>query len=212
MSKFEEKKILIRKAALPLFNESGIEGAGMRDIAAKMGMHVGNITYYYHTKEDLILDLVRDLAAANSRVMLATEMNCLEHFAELYANMFSNHYQYRCLIRSQVMINQQYEKVVAFYRENAKNRYQSTRNILLQLISSGIIEGRAKEHIDSLVQTIAMVSRFWLQESWLNGKNPARIQVRNHYVAIQLSLLEPYVTKVGKAEFFDLQLRYTLQL
>jgi AcrR family transcriptional regulator len=170
MSKFEEKKNLIRKAALPLFNESGIEGASMRDIAAKMGMHVGNITYYYPTKDDIILDLVQDLAAANSQVMLATEMNCLEHFAALYAAMFSNHYQYRCLIRSQVMINQQYEKVVAFYRENARNRYQSTRNILLQLIRSGIIEESAGEHIDSLVQTIAMVSRFWLQESWLNGK------------------------------------------
>lgn len=211
MSKFDAKKIAIRSKALQLFNMEGLDLITMREIAAANDMLVGNITYYYPTKDDIILDLVKDLANENSQLISDVQVNSFGDCAQLYAAMFENHYQYRCLIRGQVMVNQQYKKVVAFYRENAKNRYRSAYEMLGNLICAGQIIQLSADTTKGLVQSIALVSRFWLQESWLNGWNPARKKVRMHYIALLLSIMEPYATTRGKKELNGLKLQYQFQ-
>jgi len=82
-----ERKREILAAASKVFRAKGLQAAGMRDIAAELGMAVGNLYYYFRDKEDLLafvqestlsslLDLaarVRALAApADARLFLQT--------------------------------------------------------------------------------------------------------------------------------------------
>ena len=60
-----EKKIV--ETALKMFNESGIEYVGMRELAAALDMRIGNLTYYFPTKDDLVNRISLDLAEENNR-------------------------------------------------------------------------------------------------------------------------------------------------
>ena len=55
--------------ALELFNENGIEYVGMRELAADLGMRVGNVTYYFPTKDDLVMELISGLRDLNSKTI-----------------------------------------------------------------------------------------------------------------------------------------------
>jgi AcrR family transcriptional regulator len=44
----------ILEAASRVFQRQGLSGAGMRDIAAELGMHVGNLYYYFEDRRDLL--------------------------------------------------------------------------------------------------------------------------------------------------------------
>ena len=47
-------------AASRVFLEKGVHAAGMRDIAAELGMAVGNLYYYFEDKEDLLAFVQED--------------------------------------------------------------------------------------------------------------------------------------------------------
>lgn len=49
-----EKKREILDAASRIFRRKGLQAAGMRDIAAELGMAVGNLYYYFKDKEELL--------------------------------------------------------------------------------------------------------------------------------------------------------------
>lgn len=48
----------ILQVALELFNEKGFANVTMREIASNAGVAVGNVTYYFHQKTDMIPDLI----------------------------------------------------------------------------------------------------------------------------------------------------------
>ncbi len=52
--KILEKKREILGAASRVFRAKGLHAAGMRDIAAELGMAVGNLYYYFKDKEELL--------------------------------------------------------------------------------------------------------------------------------------------------------------
>lgn len=55
-----EKKRGILDAASRVFRRKGLHATGMRDIAAELGMAVGNLYYYFHDKEELLAFVQED--------------------------------------------------------------------------------------------------------------------------------------------------------
>jgi len=52
-SRYQEKREAVLNAAAVLFNERGVKGATLSDIAASVGLVTNSVTYYYRKKEDL---------------------------------------------------------------------------------------------------------------------------------------------------------------
>ena len=48
------QKRRILEAASRVFRQRGLHATGMREIAAELGMHVGNLYYYFRNKQDLL--------------------------------------------------------------------------------------------------------------------------------------------------------------
>jgi len=48
------KKREILEAASRVFREKGLHASGMREIAAELGMHAGNLYYYFANKQELL--------------------------------------------------------------------------------------------------------------------------------------------------------------
>lgn len=53
-SKVVAKKREILRSAAGAFRRSGFQGASMEDISAALGMHKGNLYYYFRNKQDLL--------------------------------------------------------------------------------------------------------------------------------------------------------------
>jgi len=64
------RKREILEAASRVFRARGLHAAGMRDIAAELGMAVGNLYYYFRDKEDL-LAFVQESALSRLLAMAA---------------------------------------------------------------------------------------------------------------------------------------------
>src|SRR4029453_9590164 len=62
-SRGDEKKREILRAASEVFRKRGLHAAGMRDIAAELGMAVGNLYYYFESKEALLAFVQEDALA-----------------------------------------------------------------------------------------------------------------------------------------------------
>ncbi|MEI6026594.1 MAG: TetR/AcrR family transcriptional regulator [Betaproteobacteria bacterium] len=73
-SRFEEKRVAILDAAARQFNERGVNGAALVDIASSVGLVTSGITYYFRKKEDLAAAcLLTSIAEAKALVLAAAE-------------------------------------------------------------------------------------------------------------------------------------------
>lgn len=55
----ENIKENILKTAQELFNEKGYQDTTMREIADYLGISLGNLTYHYHKKEEMMVELLK---------------------------------------------------------------------------------------------------------------------------------------------------------
>lgn len=67
-ARYDEKQRLILAAATTIFNEKGVRGANLADIAAAVGLTTASVTYYYKKKEDLAAACFLEGIAAYSKV------------------------------------------------------------------------------------------------------------------------------------------------
>src|SRR5262245_60982006 len=62
-ARVRDKKQAILEAASRVFRQRGLQATGMREIAAELGMAVGNLYYYFKDKEDLLAFVQEDALA-----------------------------------------------------------------------------------------------------------------------------------------------------
>ncbi len=89
-------KCEILQAARALFRERGYLEVTMRDVAEKLGISVGNLTYHFKKKEDLIEAVVLERHKAHkpfAQVQTIAELDAL--FWRLTEHQSSNQYYFR---------------------------------------------------------------------------------------------------------------------
>ena len=191
---------LILDRALALFNARGIEYVGLREIAAALGIHVGNITYYFPTKDDLVNQLAIDLNRLNSEVFRDEPRSTLTSFLEMLREVFHNQLRYRCLMLSLVHVMTQNKVVSARHKET-----QRARNDLLAASIAALAEAGHLRIVDAaeeaqLAETIALIARFWISEATISyRRRDAGVQV-DHYLSLIGRILLPYSSSVATDE------------
>lgn len=92
--RYERKQEAILDAAARLFNQKGLKGATLSDVAQSVGLITTSVTYYYRKKEDLAAAcLLRTMAAIDALVDEAekaeTPQRRLTDFLQLYFRMLA---------------------------------------------------------------------------------------------------------------------------
>jgi AcrR family transcriptional regulator len=187
----------IVETALRLFNESGIEYVGMRELATVLGIRIGNLNYYFPTKDDLVYRISLELAQENARTIVAVEHITLPAFFDMVQQVFDNHVKFRCLMLSFVHIVQRNAAIAKRYSKTQSERSETWEKNVRGLVASKEIKA-TKSEIDFLVSTISLIARFWISEAVVSFRNePEEIQ-KKYYVAMIARIFLPYATARGR--------------
>lgn len=200
MKKVSETEERIVTMALEMFNQSGIEYVGMRELAAALDMRVGNVTYYFPTKDDLVNRLSLDLAEENNRTIIPLDEVTMTGFFGMLRQVFQNHLKYRCLMLSFVHIMERNPLVSKRYGKIQSKRNESWTNNVLALKRGKYITTDSQDDIDFLVSTIALIARFWISEAAISSKGQSEEEQIDHYLNMIARIFFPYATTKGRKE------------
>ena len=189
--------------ALEMFNERGIEYVGLRELAAVLGIRVGNITYYFPTKDDLVYELSQELSKKNSEIIVADTDLTMRAFLDMLHRVFQNHLQFRCLLLSFVHVMAQNKLVAASYKKTQSIRSATMKSNIEALTASGYLKVKDEAEMDFLVSTLALISRFWISEAAISFRQwSGEAQIR-HYLSLVAKLLLPYATPKAQRDIQD---------
>jgi AcrR family transcriptional regulator len=187
----------IVQTALKMFNESGIEYVGMRELAAALDIRIGNLTYYFPTKDDLVNRLAIDLAEENNRTIVPIEDMTMERFFGVLDQVFRNHLKFRCLMLSFVHVMQRNPLISKRYSKIQSKRNETWAKNIEALRAAKYLKATDAE-IDFLVSTIALIARFWISEAAIAFRNVSEEDQMRHYIKMIARIFEPYATAKGK--------------
>ncbi len=192
------EKILAK--ALEMFNERGVEYVGLRELAVLLGMRVGNITYYFPTKDDLVNQLSIDLNKLNSEILIVDKEITLISFLEMFKKASLIQLKYKGLVLSMVHLLTQNKVILARHQQT-----QIDRNIILtenvdRLIEAGYLKIDTGVRKEYLIQTIGLIARFWISEAAISFQQLSQEEQSNNYILIIVNMLSPYLTQKGADE------------
>ncbi len=188
----------ISKRALELFNLKGIEYVGMRELAADLGMRIGNLTYYFPTKDDLVFSLSQAYTESNSQIHSEIPVDSLYNF--LYKNklLFENGLKYQCLLLSMVHLMEQNARIAANYQGNVmQNRMSGLTHDIELLEANKYLKFSCDDDKLLIISSNSLQSRFWLSEAVLTESRQNLSRQMTHYLRMKAHLFRPYTTKKG---------------
>lgn len=186
-----------------MFNESGIEYVGMRELATALEMRIGNLTYYFPTKDDLVNRLSLDLAEENNKTIVPVEKVTMKAFFEMLQQVLRNHIKYRCLMLSFVHLIERNPIISKRYSKIQSSRNETWSRNIQALIKGKYISADATD-VDFLVSTIALIARFWISEAAISFKNMSEEQQLQHYTRMIARIFFPFATAKGKRDLEEL--------
>lgn len=87
--RYVKKREAILHAAAQLFNQHGVKGATLSDVAGRVGLSTNSITYYYKKKEDLVVAcLLRSIEVINDIISVAAESDSPEERIRQFIRLF----------------------------------------------------------------------------------------------------------------------------
>jgi AcrR family transcriptional regulator len=200
MKKVSETEERIVNKALEMFNRSGVEYVGMRELAAALDMRVGNVTYYFPTKDDLVNRLSLDLANENNQTIIPMDEMTMKGFFEMLRQVFQNHLKYRCLMLSFVHLLERNPIIAKRYGKIQSKRNEAWSNNVQALKRGKYINAENQQEIDFLVSSIALIARFWISEATISYKSHSEQEQIAHYLNMIARIFLPYATVKGKKE------------
>ena len=193
-----EEKII--EKALEMFNDQGVEYVGMRELAAALDMRIGNLTYYFPTKDALVERLSVGLAEENNRTILAVKEITMKGFLEMLEKVFHNHIKYRCLMVSFVHLMERNPLIAKRYSKTQSRRNETWTVNILALKDGKYIKTDTQEEVDFLVASIAFIARFWISEAAVSFKGLSEKEQIRHYIGMIVRIFLPYATNRGRKE------------
>ncbi len=190
-AKSEEKRSAILKEALKLFNRNGIEYVGVREIAASIGMRPSHITYYFPTKEDIVVAIAQQLGELNDRNLSdPAEVDNLETFIDRFRQVMKNHIKFRCLPLSMPHLVGRLPKMRQHLVRTRGKRKNELRIMVEKLSAMGVLKRLQNDELEYLVGSLSLISRGWLTETVSEGHRPeTRIE---HYLSLIGHILRPF--------------------
>ena len=194
------KEKIIREA-IPLFNEKGVNGVTIRDIAGSMGISSGNFAYHFRNKEALLSYFYENMYNEVDLDPSPQPEHRLSRLQEVldYVIPFIKKYQF--FYRDLIDIIRLCPEIGEDYARNHEHRKSIYIGIFKDLSAKGILVDPADPEVfDRIAHNIWFTLTFWQsQKRVLPADTP---EVQADFIRHQIwQMLIPYFTDVGKSEY-----------
>jgi AcrR family transcriptional regulator len=186
--------------ALQLFNENGVEYVGMRELAAALDMRIGNITYYFPTKDDLVSRISDDLAALNAKTLVQMKEPRIAAFLDIIEQGFKNQLRYKCLFISSANIMLRNPGLAEAYKKTRAARNNVMLGNLTLLNEHKYLDIKTAVELEVLADALGLIVRFWIPGAITTYRDMSPARQMRHYIKVIAHLLLPHSTAKGRKE------------
>ncbi len=183
--------------ALKMFNESGIHNVGVREIARAMSISVGNLSYHFPKKEDIVAEILRLLRLRNNRhyeKYFSSEPSVFAYLT-LMKGVLSNQYDFRGVVISPLDIKKIYQAL--FDYQGVERQRKTKQKEIFAMLSEKDELTLNEKGCDFMVDFISIFSRFWIQEAFLSYDHLSKTEVIDKYLGILSQQLAIFATPKG---------------
>ncbi|QEC41219.1 TetR/AcrR family transcriptional regulator [Pseudobacter ginsenosidimutans] len=164
-----DKREQLINAAEELFAEKGFDGTSVRDIAQKADVNLAMISYYFGSKEKLLLVLIEQRFASSSELLEDMVKNTklsswekIEKVIEYYVDKILNGRKFHTIINQEYNTDRSHEIIDLITSIKMKNF-----TLIRQLIDEGI----KKKEFRKIDPEMTMASMMGTINSVINSKN-----------------------------------------
>lgn len=196
----------ILETALALFNDKGLGQVSLRDIAHAMEISVGNLTYYYKTRDALVEALYLQLVDHLNKVVgslspEALNLTLLHAFARTTLEMF---YAYRFIMIDFAQLIRYHKSIRTHYQQLSAFRTQQFEVLFDGLIQLGLLRAPAfEQEYAYLYRRMRVFGDYWLASALVEHETLPSSLVEEQ-LRISIAAIYPYLTKKGRAEYWTL--------
>lgn len=187
-------KELIKQKALLLFNELGVMNVTLREIANRLNKSYGNITYYYSTKEELIIELFEDM---NEELSILHTVNIeqeslMMYFLKLPDFSYKITLKYLFFSKDYVELKRIYPKFFKNIQLLNKARKAKWLLLLVKLKEEGYLKKELIiQDLEYIMYLSVSVRMYYFQELDVSEYR------KKSYSKYVNKLLEPYLSSTG---------------
>ncbi len=175
-----------------------------RDIAKEIKISLGNLTYYFPSKNDIVLALVQEAGKAIDDALTqkgnAPQKNILHLYYNQVEIIFTTHLKYRFLFGRWGEIISSAPEIQKFAQEFLKIRFDSWEHLHRQLVKEKFARPILAEDSHAHSYVINILALFWHQEFLIYFPECSDTQKVKKALAIFFQSYKPYLTKKGLAE------------
>jgi AcrR family transcriptional regulator len=178
MNKTREK---ILEAARRLFNKEGYFNVRMRAIAEEEGISVGNLTYHFKKKPEILLALYQGMTGVfDARLAVAPSAEAsLKHMQKEIEHSMKVMLDYRFFWLETLYIIKSEAEISEHFKTVYQQRLKGMTLYLARLVTAGELEAPKKpEDHQLLAQHMISFSNNWILECELSGKSASAESVK----------------------------------
>ncbi len=202
-----KEKILT--TSLNLFNKNGIETVGMRDIAAKLHISVGNLTYHFPAKNDILYALCIQFIDEIDRLAAEVLGSDTENFlTKAYGQLEA---VFHVQLKYKFIFNKRYAEIItllpevqAHYQKVLKTRFDEWRAFHEILVKQKLAHSELTEDSDAVGYIFNILALFWHQEATIYLPDIPDEQKVKHALSVLFHVYKPYLTKKGLSQLAPL--------
>ena len=190
----------IISTAIVLFNQRGFMNVTMRDLAQELDISLGNLTYHFKRKDELVETihqcLIDERNALLETVQVAPSITNIH--AQLHPLM-ELYEKYRFFYLDILEVMRAYPDIARRHREHISNQIRYIRAIIDYSVGTGnmLPESRNGQY-DSLAETVCLMLTYWLSQHTVRGREGSFL---NDAREAMWNLVFPLLTTKGKAAF-----------
>lgn len=196
--KLKEK---ILSQAIELFNEAGISSTSLNQIADKLQISPGNLTYHFKTKAILIKEIYEKMHADSQNFINLDGYLTLDDFRKIIGSFRDFMKKNSFFFQDLVFILRNYPEVGKLYEESNLMRLEQGRKLFDYYIETErMIPEEEGINYDFLIHNVWMVGAFWNTQSKIfTSRN--LFEKPMDLVEMTWYMLLPYLTEKGREEY-----------
>ncbi|MES2589045.1 MAG: TetR/AcrR family transcriptional regulator [Bacteroidota bacterium] len=205
----KKRRDLILETSLNLLNEKGIDEVTTREIAKTLKISLGNLTYYFPAKKDIILALTHELTKAVDEALSEASANEAPNLLVQYFKQVE--IIFTTQLKFKFIVHKRYGEIISLFPEVQKVaqdflkiRFDAWEQLNKQLVKEKFAKKELviDSHAHSYVLNI--LALFWHQEFLIYLPELTDKQKVDKALAIFFQSYKPYLTKKGLDELSPL--------